>query len=676
MDVNEGFEVNTGYTWAEVVGKTSQELNMWVDLTDRELMLQEVKKHGRIYNLEVKFRTKHGKIIDGLMSVRLISLNNEPHLLSVAKDITAWNRTKAELIHHNHRLELLNRIIAASAANPDPNLILENTCQELGRAFNAEQVTAKLFRENKTAMLVAAEYRANEWPSTLNQLLPLAENPAVQYLLKTKVPLIISDTGPDVRLAPIKLWLKTQNIAAMLLLPIIADGDVMGVLQMDFGPPRHFSSEEVSLAWSVADQLAGSMARSMLHEEYRLLSAAIEQSVDSIIVTDNQGLILYVNPAFERITHHKRAEVAGKSLFSFIVPLPNHRALLETIQKTIGQGQLWHGRITSQHPDGAQYTQETTITPVKDRQGNIINFVATQRDVTRELSLEKQYQQSQKMEAIGQLTAGIAHDFNNLLMAINGFAELMQLRLPPDSPFQDMAGRIVDSGESAANLIRQLLIFSRKQIVEPQVVNLNQTITDIDKMLRRIIGENIALEIVLDSNLGSTKIDPTQFEQVIINLAVNARDAMPNGGTLTIVTKNTRLTEQSLIDVAPGEYLLFSMNDTGAGMSEAVQSHIFEPFFTTKEQGKGTGLGLSTVYGIVKQCNGTIQVSSQEGLGTTFTIYLPRVATPSQDSPVKHVSDRSQYGTETILLVGGQLGGAGVGHHVSANPRLPHPHRQ
>jgi signal transduction histidine kinase len=232
------------------------------------------------------------------------------------------------------------------------------------------------------------------------------------------------------------------------------------------------------------------------------------------------------------------------------------------------------------------------------------------------------------MEAIGQLTAGIAHDFNNLLTAINGFAGLMQLELSPDDPHQDSLAKILHSGQRAAELVRQLLAFSRKQVIQPRIINLNTAVAEIDKMLRRIIGENIKLEIRLAPDLGEVKVDPTQLEQVIVNLAVNARDAMPAGGRLIIETSNVLLADQYLshrLDTQSGEQVLLAISDTGHGMSEEVKAHIFEPFFTTKEQGKGTGLGLATVYGIIKQNGGQIWVYSEPGLGTTFKIYLPCV---------------------------------------------------
>jgi two-component system cell cycle sensor histidine kinase/response regulator CckA len=276
--------------------------------------------------------------------------------------------------------------------------------------------------------------------------------------------------------------------------------------------------------------------------------------------------------------------------------------------------------------------------------------VAVKRDVTHELQLEEQYRQAQKMEAVGRLTAGVAHDFNNMLTAINGFSELISLELAPDDPLQDSVKKVLSSGRRAADLVRQLMAFSRKQIVQPEVLDLNDVIANVDKMLRHIIGEDVELQTIPAPGLWLTKADPVQVEQVILNLAINARDAMPNGGKLTIETANVTLDEAHL-GAQPGEYVLLAVSDTGTGMSDDVKSHLFEPFFTTKELGRGTGLGLATVYGIVKQSGGDVQVYSEEGAGTTFKVYLPRVrpaTAPATSSPAR---PEMPAGRETILLV-------------------------
>jgi signal transduction histidine kinase/DNA-binding response OmpR family regulator len=290
-------------------------------------------------------------------------------------------------------------------------------------------------------------------------------------------------------------------------------------------------------------------------------------------------------------------------------------------------------------------------------------FAQAQQEITErkqaELAKEKlqsQLLQAQKMEAIGRLTAGIAHDFNNLLTAINGFAELLQHRMPADNPYQKMVNQIAASGQRAADLVRQLLVFSRPQAVETSPLNLNAVIAELDKMLRRIIGEDIEIALSLGPDLWPVKIDPAKLEQVIINLAVNARDAMPQGGKLTLETTNVTLEQEQarqFLDLTAGNYVQLQVSDQGKGMTDEIKTRIFEPFFTTKERDHGTGLGLATCYGIVKQFNGHITVDSQPQQGTTFTIYLPQATSAENDAPppADESELQSLQGTETILLV-------------------------
>ena len=281
--------------------------------------------------------------------------------------------------------------------------------------------------------------------------------------------------------------------------------------------------------------------------------------------------------------------------------------------------------------------------------GLILHFI----DVTEQKNLEVQFAQSQKMQAVGQLAGGVAHDFNNLLTAITGYSELTLRRLPAEDPLRQNIEEINKAGDRAAALTRQLLAFSRKQVLQPKVLDLNAIVSELEKMLRRLIGENVELRTALGAGLGSVRADPGQVEQIIMNLAINARDAMPQGGKLTVETKNVHLDEdyaKNHVAVTPGPYVMLAVSDTGAGMSEQTQKQIFEPFFTTKEAGKGTGLGLSTVYGIVKQSGGSIWVYSEVGRGTTFKIYLPRVDEGAEEYKRGAGTEETLQGAETILL--------------------------
>jgi len=296
---------------------------------------------------------------------------------------------------------------------------------------------------------------------------------------------------------------------------------------------------------------------------------------------------------------------------------------------------------------------EAVISPVRDGSGRLVSYVAGMRDVTHERQIEDQLRQAQKMEIAGRLAGGVAHDFNNLLTVIGGRSQIMLQRLRPDDPQRRDVELVLETAQRAAALTRQLLVFSRKQMVAPVVLDLNSAVGNMEKMLRRLIGEDIDLATVPAADLGRVKADPSQVEQVVMNLVVNARDAMPRGGRITIETANVEIGEayaRQRLDVRPGSYVMLAVTDTGSGIPPDTKAHIFEPFFTTKAPDKGTGLGLSTVYGIVKQSDGHIDVESEPGHGATFRIYLPRVTEkPRQgDAPGSRVM--LPRGSETILL--------------------------
>lgn len=389
----------------------------------------------------------------------------------------------------------------------------------------------------------------------------------------------------------------------------------------------------------------------LLNEERHRLSTALEQTAESIIITDSDNRIVYVNSAFEKVTGYSHGEVIGLSPDFLCSKDHSNEELYYSLQRAITTGRVWHGRLTGLKKDKTLYIYESTVTPVRDDDGIIVNYVTVQRDVTREMALEEQYRQVQKMEAVGQLAAGVAHDFNNLLTVINGFASLLQTEIEGDDFAQESIERILQAGHRATDLVSKLLAFSREQAIKPEIVDLNQVINDMTKMLDSMVGEHIDLNIDLGSGLWLTKTDPVQIEQVIMNLVVNARDAMPEGGQIAIETNNIILAENNNLDAIPGKYIELLVRDTGDGMSDEVKSHIFEPFFTTKEIGQGTGLGLAIVFGIVKQSDGHIQVQSVLEQGTTFKIYLPWVDDVPQ--PIQHQPSQvtSGCGFETILFV-------------------------
>ncbi|MHB1294594.1 MAG: PAS domain S-box protein [Anaerolineae bacterium] len=384
-----------------------------------------------------------------------------------------------------------------------------------------------------------------------------------------------------------------------------------------------------------------------------LLNTAMEQTVDAVILTDTAGTIEYVNPSFVQTTGYSREEAIGRN--PRILNSGRQDAdFYQAMWRTLEAGQVWSGTLVNQAKDGSQYQVQATISPVLDERGQISHYVAIQRDVTQQRSLEEQLRQSQKMEAIGRLAGGIAHDFNNLLTVINGYSEtIVKMLNPADSLRQDVE-EILKAGKRASALTQQLLAFSRRQRLETRVVNLNEILERMGRMLQRIIGEDVNLELGLCDTLGNARADPSQIEQVIVNLAVNARDAMEGGGTLTLQTANAELDEplaREFVGAKAGSYVVLTVKDTGCGMSSEVKAHLFEPFFTTKKQGKGTGLGLATVFGIVQQSGGIIDCQSKVGHGTAFRVFLPRVEDSPEEKPEDTPTAEVTRGTETVLVV-------------------------
>ncbi|MDQ1256020.1 MAG: hypothetical protein QG656_615, partial [Candidatus Hydrogenedentes bacterium] len=329
------------------------------------------------------------------------------------------------------------------------------------------------------------------------------------------------------------------------------------------------------------------------------------------------------------------------------------RPFYGSLWKTISGGEVWRGHIVNKRKDGTLYTEDASISPVLDASRRVVNYVAVKRDITREAALEDQLRQSQKMEAVGRLAGGVAHDFNNMLQVINGHAETALEDIDKEHPLYETLGEIMKAGQRSANLTRQLLAFARKQTIAPKILDINEVIADMLKMLGRLIGEDIQLLFRCTGELGMVKMDPAQIDQILANLAVNARDAIKGVGTVTIETANVEIDEGYCIghaEGAPGKYVMLTFSDTGCGMDKETQEKVFEPFFTTKPQGEGTGLGLATVYGIVKQNEGFVNLYSEPGQGTTFRIYFPRCE--GVDAPREaRKAALSKTGTETVLLV-------------------------
>ncbi|MFA4916935.1 MAG: PAS domain S-box protein [Syntrophales bacterium] len=393
--------------------------------------------------------------------------------------------------------------------------------------------------------------------------------------------------------------------------------------------------------------------RKRAEAERERLMAAIEQAGEMILMTDPAGTIQYVNPAFERITGYTCQEAIEQNP-RILKSGRQNEAFYSELWATISRGDTWQGRIVNKRKDGTLYTEEATISPVRDAAGKIANYVAVKRDITEHLRLTAQFQQAQKMESVGRLAGGVAHDYNNMIGVIMGYTEMALNKLDPSQPLHADLQQIKKAAQRSADLTRQLLAFARKQTIAPVVLDLNRTMESILKMLRQLIGEDIDLAWLPGADLWPVKLDPSQLDQLLANLCINARDAITGVGKITIET-DTAIFDEAYCGnhegFVPGDFVLLAVSDDGCGIGKETQDKLFEPFFTTKEVGKGTGLGLATVYGIVKQNNGFINVYSELGQGTTFKIYLPRHEGKAEQMQKEGPVIPSCQGHETILLV-------------------------
>ena len=387
----------------------------------------------------------------------------------------------------------------------------------------------------------------------------------------------------------------------------------------------------------------------------RLLQQAITSANTGILVAsarDRGHPITLCNPAVERMTGYANAEVLGRGAF-FLEGPETDAAASAALRLAVDEKREWQVTLLLHRKNGSAFWTDVSVSVVKDTVGAVTHFLIFLTDATARKNAEAALFQSQKVEAIGQLAGGVAHDFNNILAVITGYCELAQRQIETGHAVRPRLDQILKAANRAASLTRQLLAFSRRQVLQPRPLDLNVIVADTHKMLGRLIGEDISLSLKQGSGLGTVNADPGQIEQIILNLAVNARDAMPGGGTLTIETMNLDA-GPDLVAIHPslpvGRYVQLSVSDTGTGMAADVQARVFEPFFTTKPEGQGTGLGLATVYGIVRQSEGHIWFDTEAGKGTAFRICLPRVDGPKEEAAREAVASEMPGGTETILL--------------------------
>ena len=428
-----------------------------------------------------------------------------------------------------------------------------------------------------------------------------------------------------------------------------ADGGYANVMDRAY-IARDSSGEALRMIGAMTDVTERSRSEAAIRFQAQLLNA-VQQAV---VATDPEGLVIFWNDFAEKLYGWAPEEAVGKSIQE-LTPSPFFREHSADIFERGAAGESWTGEFLVQGKSGKAFPALLTTSPIRDERGTVLGFVLVSIDLSERRALEEQFRQSQKMDAVGRLAGGIAHDFNNLLTVIRLNTEIIMDGFDPTDPRGEDVKQIRSAAERASSLTRQLLAFSRKQILQPRVLDMNSVVSTVEPMLRRLIGEDITIASSCSAR-GYVVADPGQIEQILVNLVVNARDAMPQGGTITIETQNAVLDETYTSEHAPvvaGRYVMLAVGDNGVGMSRDIREHAFDPFFTTKEAGKGTGLGLATVYGIVKQSGGYVWIYSEPGLGTTLKLYFPEVSAAAAFTSVEYkpAAKLTPRGSETILVV-------------------------
>ena len=613
----------------------------------RQRIAQQLGGSSEPTRFEFKIKTRSGEERWLDFSSNRIEFERRAAIVATAVDIT--ERKKSEQLQ-----AALYRIAEETSEARDLDEFYRFIHRVVAGLMHAENFYIALFDEK--AGMLSFPYFVDEEDEAPERK-PLGKG-LTEYVLRTGQPLLAT---PSV-FEDLIMRGEVEAIGAPSLdwlgVPLIISDKSIGVLVVQtYRENIRYRQMEKDILTFVSQHVAAAIEHKRNEEQLRQSEqryrSLVQSAVYGIYRSTVDGHFIAVNPSLiAMLGYSSEEEMVSLNIGQdvYLETLEREHFIAEFLNM-----RRWEGvEVKWRRKDGKSITVRLSGRLVTDEGGEPAYIEGIVEDVTERRMLEQQLRQSQKMEAVGRLAGGVAHDFNNLLTVIRGYTEILLSDLPPGDVRKGELEEIMKASDRAGSLTRQLLAFSRQQVLAPKVLNLNTIVLSMHNLLRRLLGEDIDLQTVLDPELGNVKADPSQVEQVVMNLAVNARDAMPMGGRLTVETVNVDLTEnwgRDIVSAKPGPYVMIAMTDSGAGMDEATRARVFEPFFTTKDPGKGTGLGLSTAYGIVKQSDGYISVYSEVGIGSTFKVYLPRMDTLREGSAAAGISPTTDRGTETVLLV-------------------------
>jgi two-component system cell cycle sensor histidine kinase/response regulator CckA len=647
--VNRASEEISGYRSGELLGLSVFNL---VHPEDRQLTIERARarQHGDEVPTRYEFRilTKDGQTRWLDFSATHVLFEGKDAILATAFDIT--ERKRVEQIQ-----AALYRIAERANSTVDLGQFFQSIHETVAELMYARNLFIALYDEGRDTLRYP--YYVDEYDEPPTGDFPPGKG-RTEYVLRTGQSVLIRPEDFERLAAAGEVEMVGSPCVDWIGAPLKSGQQCFGVIAVQsYHENIRYTDRDRELLDFVSQHLAGAILRKRnedaLRESEQRYRTMVQSAVYGIYRSDRSRHFLEVNPALVKMLgYDSAAEVLALDVSRDVYADADERSTL--MQRYVRGGRIEGIEVRWKRRDGRLITVRLSGRAVLKPDGTFDSFEMIAEDVTERRSLEDQLRQSQKMEAVGRLAGGVAHDFNNLLTVIKGYTELMLEHFGESDPLRNELDEIRKAADRAAALTRQLLAFSRQQVLAPKVLDLNTVVSNMDKLLRRLLGADIDLQTRLDPQIGRIKADPSQIEQVIMNLAVNARDAMPIGGKLTILTANVDLDEgfvREHVGARPGSYVMVSVADTGVGMSEEVRQRIFEPFFTTKEAGKGTGLGLSTVYGIVKQSGGYVWVASELGFGTDFRVYLPRVDATADPGVSRQKPVDVFFGNETVLLV-------------------------